>query len=255
MRIVFYTRTGFESDPLFLYIYSHVAARHPDHAIVAYQAPPRTLSAKLKKIQRLGFLNALEILSSAPIASLIRRKETPRLRKLLSDLPKPNLKPSKAPQKIVHTINGPDAIEAIKSFAPDILLQTGAGVLKKQIFTLAKIATLNMHHGIAPLIKGMSSIYWGLYERRPDWIGATIHEIDEGIDTGAPLGYARVTAQNSDRFPELFARATQQGVATMLQVLERLELGDRRAEQIPPGPHEYRSTISGWKMLAVQLHK
>ncbi|MBV8232444.1 MAG: hypothetical protein JO329_20880 [Planctomycetaceae bacterium] len=46
-----------------------------------------------------------------------------------------------------------------------------------------KIGTLNLHHGIAPSIRGMNSIYWALWEGRPEWIGSTVHFIDKGIDT------------------------------------------------------------------------
>jgi hypothetical protein len=253
MRIVFFTRTGFQQDPLFLYIYAHVAQRWPDHAIVACQPVRRGLGARLRKISRLGFWKSLEIISSTPISRSLRRRDSSRLRSILSDLARPDIDPRNAPLTLVHSINGPDAVDAITKAASDILLQSGAGVLKKQIFSIPKITTLNMHHGIAPLIKGMDSIYWGLFSRRPEWIGSTVHEIDEGIDTGSPLGYAPVAPRDGEGFPELFARATKEGVAVLLNTLERLEKGERWRAPIPTGHHVYRSTFSGWKMLALRL--
>jgi folate-dependent phosphoribosylglycinamide formyltransferase PurN len=253
MRVTFYARAGFESDPLFLYIHSHVASRWPENQIVAYRPAPQTLKARARKMKRLGFTNTLEIMFWAPLATYFRRKDRARIASLLSALPRPDVKLSASPVSYVSTINGDDAVQAVKKTKPDVLLQAGAGILKKQIISIPRLATLNMHHGIAPLIKGMSSIYWALLERRPEWIGATVHEVDEGIDTGQPLGYAPVTRLPGEGFPELFVKATADGVKVMVDVLASLERGEKKSPPIPDGPRVYRSTMSGWKMLKARL--
>ncbi|MDX1951296.1 MAG: formyl transferase [Verrucomicrobiota bacterium] len=254
MRIVFYTNRSYQQDPLFNYIYAHVAAHYPDHHIVA-AIPKRTgkLSRHFKKFRKLGLLQSLEVLSSYPLASHFLKKDRAELNLCLNALARPQCDLEKTPSATVHSINGPDAVETIRSLSSDIILQSGAGILRPQIFQLAKIATLNMHHGIAPLIKGMSSIYWGLYEGKPEWLGATIHEVDEGIDTGRVLAYAPIKQQGDERFPQLFCKATEEGVVQLLQVLKRLEKGERWTVPLPPGTHEYRSTISGWKLLRIKL--
>ena len=137
---------------------------------------------------------------------------------------------------------------------PDVIIQSGAGILERQIFTLARVATLNLHHGIAPLIKGMSSILWGQYERRPEWIGSTVHMIDEGIDTGSALAYAKVEPERpGERFPSLYVRASESGVAVLVETLERLEAGETWSLPAPSGESFYRSTLSGWKQLALEI--
>ena len=35
-----------------------------------------------------------------------------------------------------------------------------------------------------PHIRGLDSMYWGIYYGKQRWVGATVHYIDEGIDTG-----------------------------------------------------------------------
>ena len=112
------------------------------------------------------------------------------------------------------------------------------------------MGTLNLHHGIAPLIRGMESIYWGLWERRPEWIGATVHFIDEGIDTGGTLAYFRVDPiEPGEGFASLFSRATEGGVRQLTQVVGRLLSGEQVGVAPATGKSEYRSTFSGWKML------
>src|SRR5437762_1370326 len=148
----------------------------------------------------------------------------------------------------VHTVNGADAARTLRALQPDVIIQAGAGILRQHIFTLARLATLNLHHGIAPLIRGMCSIYWALWEDRPEWLGATVHRIDAGIDTGQALAYASVTPQTpGEGYPSLFVRATQGGVARLVEVLTRLEAGEQWCLTPPAPGSAYRSTISGWK--------
>jgi methionyl-tRNA formyltransferase len=159
------------------------------------------------------------------------------------------------PQRVqcVQTVNGADAVHTLRALQPDIIMQAGAGILRQRIFTLARLATLNLHHGIAPLIRGMHSIYWALWEDRPEWLGATVHRIDAGIDTGQVLAYAPVAVQTpGESYPSLFVRATQQGVAQLLEVLTRLEAGEQWCLPAPAPGSAYRSTISGWKLLLLQ---
>jgi len=258
MTIVFFTRNGFDSNELFLYMYARVAGRFPGCAVVAVHPPAqrRSLASRLKrywkKVHQLGLLQTLEIVSSYPLQIYYSRRDQRERDLLLRRLPRPAMPVGSA--TVVNTVNGADAVTAIRSLNPDILIQAGAGILRPQVFSLSRIASLNVHHGIAPLIRGMNSIYWGLWENRPEWIGSTVHEIDQGIDTGNVLAYAPVQQRQTDEgFPSLFVRATEQGVDRLLEVLSRLESGERWRTPPPTGPSAFRSTISGWKLAALAL--
>ena len=257
MRIIFFTRKGFETNELFLYMYARVAAQFPDCCIVAVHPPAERSMGKLirrhwNKMRRLGFWTTLEILSSYPLQRYFGERDSRERARLLRALPRPGAATDPKPVTVVTTVNGADAVEAIRRLSPDIILQAGAGILKAPLFQLPSIACLNLHHGIAPLIRGMNSIYWGLWERRPEWIGSTVHEIDAGIDTGKVLAYAPVkNVQPGDGFAQLFVRATEQGVDRLLDVLSRLQNGERWSVAAEPGESAYRSTISGWQMAAL----
>jgi len=255
---VFYTRGTFESNELFLYMYARVASRYPDTHIVAV-TPKRkkrraTFSRYWKKAHRLGLADAVDIISSYPIRRFFARRDKGQVLVGLRALPRPDVLPDPVAAVRVPNINGPTSVRTMGELEPDVIIQSGAGILKPQIFTLARLATLNLHHGIAPLIKGVSSILWGQYERRPEWIGSTVHVIDEGIDTGAVLAYAKVEPERpGERFPSLYVRASEGGVARLVETLERLEAGETWRLPTPPGESVYRSTLSGWKQLAIEI--
>lgn len=257
MRIVFFTGASFAKRELFRYVYAHVASRFPDTYIVAVR-PGDTSSARnrfrryRRKARRMGILQTMEIATSSPIRRALLRRDRVEVARMLRALPRPSVEPDPRAAVWVGTVNGPDAADAIAELHPDVLIQAGAGILRKRIFEIPRLCTLNVHHGIAPLIKGMASIDWALWEKKREWLGATVHVIDEGIDTGAVLAYAPVRRERpGEGYASLYVRVTEAAVGKLVEVLERLSRGDKWSVDPPPGPRVYRSSFSGWKHLAL----
>jgi hypothetical protein len=261
VRLVFFTRAGFASEELFRYLFSKVADRFSDLHIVAVRPPKREIG-KLRslarryrrKVKLLGVWDAVEVASGSPLQALLARRAQRDVRQLLRALPRSEVQWDRYSVHYVETVNGDDAVKCIGALEPDVIIQAGAGILRPQVFELARIGTLNLHHGIAPLIRGMNSIHWALWEDRPEWLGATVHWIDAGIDTGGVLAYARVKAERGEGFPALYVRATEGGVERLVESLVRLDAGERWVIPSPGNGSEYRSTISGWKLALVQGH-
>jgi hypothetical protein len=82
-------------------------------------------------------------------------------------------------------VNDGKSIQFLNEVKPDIIVQAGAGILKPETFTLAARATINLHHGTAPEIRGIESTFWCMFYGIKDKIGVTCHLVDETLDTGA----------------------------------------------------------------------
>ena len=89
------------------------------------------------------------------------------------------------PISIVANQNSPDAISRLKLWAPDLVVFTGGNILRKHILAIPRLGALNLHLGLLPQIRGMSSPEWSLLSGVP--VGITIHRMDPGIDTGPIL--------------------------------------------------------------------
>jgi folate-dependent phosphoribosylglycinamide formyltransferase PurN len=253
---VLHANAHFANDELFRYLAAHVADRYPDTHIVAVRTASTPLGRRFsrlwRKTRRLGVLGALEIATSAPIAQRIHQRHSAAIDAGLRALSRPPAMPSPTAVVWTSTINGADAVSAFRALAPDLAIQAGAGIIQPQIYTVPRLGMLNVHHGIAPLMRGMQSTAWALFEGRPECLGATVHQVDAGIDTGTVLAYAPVTAERQDDIPSLFVRATERGVAQLLHVIERRLAGEQWAVTPPPGPQMYRSTMSGWKLWSLE---
>jgi hypothetical protein len=147
-------------------------------------------------------------------------------------------------------LNHADARSAIAKLQPDIIVRVTGGVLGRGTFSLARITTLNIHHGVAPRIRGMCSIQWGIIEGRSDWIGATVHEIDDGIDTGRILWRGGPQLAPGDTGTTLFFRSHLEAVDELVRVIREYAAG-KTPESWPCDDHgqsDYRSAVGvgGW---------
>ena len=88
----------------------------------------------------------------------------------------------------------------------------------------AKIAALNVHNSYLPWCRGTDAPYWTLKEKTP--CGATVHWLDEGIDTG-PICWQRYVETYSDDTPEiLYDRIANEEVFLFTMVTRRLLAGE-----------------------------
>ena len=153
------------------------------------------------------------------------------------------------PVDVPH-LNHQDARAAIAALAPDIIVRVSGGILGRGTFGLAGIAAINIHHGIAPRIRGMWSIPWGIVEARPEWIGATVHRIDDGIDTGTVFWRGSPQISPGDTATTLFMRAHLEAVDALARVLGEYDAGRAPAAVTiaPSEPSAYRSApgLGAW---------
>jgi hypothetical protein len=161
---------------------------------------------------------------------------------------------------VVPHLNHQKAHLAIAALQPDIIVRVSGGMLKRATFGQARIAALNIHHGVAPRIRGMWSIPWGIVEGRRDWIGATLHEIDDGIDTGRVLWRGSPQIAPGDTGSKLFFRAHLEVVDALVQVLRIIARGEVPTWRAPQEPETsvYRSApgLGAWmRFLALREGK
>ena len=78
---------------------------------------------------------------------------------------------------------------------------------------------LNIHMGVSPYYRGNSCNFWALYDGRPDLVGATIHLLTKGLDSGPLLFHTLPKAQAVDGFTlgMLAVKAAHLGLVNVIQ--------------------------------------
>ena len=205
----------------------------------------------------------LKVISRIVGTTLIGRREYYRQLKILDKLLDGNYlrewwkSSGIVPIDVLH-LNHIDARSAITALEPDILVRVSGGVLKPEIFTLARCATINIHHGWAPQIRGMQSIEWGIVESRLEWIGATIHAVDRGIDTGPIFWLGRPQIAPGDTGDFLFFRAHLEAVDALVNIINDYAKGITPPvfpDQMPK-TITYRSALGLWEWIKyMRVHR
>ena len=79
----------------------------------------------------------------------------------------------------------------------DIYVVFGASFIKGWLINhLVKNNAINIHMGISPYYRGSSCNFWSLYENNPHLMGATIHMLSKGLDSGDILYHVAPTTLN-----------------------------------------------------------
>jgi methionyl-tRNA formyltransferase len=83
----------------------------------------------------------------------------------------------------------------------DAFVVFGASFIKGPLCDhLVAHRALNIHMGVSPYYRGSSTNFWAMYDRRPDLVGATIHLLSKGLDSGPMLFHALPIANAVDPF-------------------------------------------------------
>ncbi len=92
----------------------------------------------------------------------------------------------------------PAEVALMKAARPDVVLVFGTGILREPLLSAFEGRILNIHLGLSPYYRGAGTNFWPLVNREPEYVGATIHYLDAGIDTGPILSHARPLIEPGD---------------------------------------------------------
>ncbi len=244
MKIIFLAGKG--QSTVFLY-----NALKDDFNIAAVLQEDRVDSKKLIKgrIKRLGYISVFNQLLFQTIISKIlfyfskNRIEKLKLKYSLSSTPIPE-------QKIINvsSVNSEECITNLKNFDADVIIVNGTRIISKKVLESTKAKFINTHVGITPFYRGVHGAYWALVAKDTNNCGVTIHEVDQGIDTGSILRQERITISKKDNFTTYPYHQYGVSVAPMKAVLNDIKNNTLVKQKKAPhkGKLYYHPTFTGY---------
>lgn len=120
--------------------------------------------------------------------------------------------------------NAPESVVQLKEWSPDLIIFTGGDILRERALQVPRLGVLNVHLGLLPEIRGMSSPEWSLLKHIP--VGITIHYMDAGIDTGPILQRCEfLDVARCESLSDLRNRLIAFGVEKLAEVVAALARG------------------------------
>ena len=73
----------------------------------------------------------------------------------------------------------------VDSLDSDLYIIFGSSFIKGWLVDyLIEKRAINIHIGLSPYYRGSSCNFWAMYDQKPEYVGATIHRLSKGLDSG-----------------------------------------------------------------------
>lgn len=100
-------------------------------------------------------------------------------RNKLADL----LKDRNIPLVFVEDYHSESSIEALKEAKADLGVLYGTNIVRKEVFSIPRLGSINIHQGLAPYYRGGPTVFWELFNGESE-VGITVHWVASKVDTG-----------------------------------------------------------------------
>ena len=136
----------------------------------------------------------------------------------------------------IHT----DVVMArVREFSPDLGLSLAAPILRRPLFSIPRLGTLNLHKGRLPDFRGMPPAFWELWHDRQE-VGCSVHWVDDKLDTGALVASGTVKRSTYSTLRGLQLALDEVGVGLMKAVVRDVLDGHSEAKPQPSGGRTFR---------------
>ena len=126
-------------------------------------------------------------------------------------------------------LNSPATLDFLELQGVNALVVYGTNLIREPLLTRWAGRIVNLHLGLSPYYRGTATNFYPLLNEEPEYVGATIHLIDAGIDSGPILKHARPTIAADDGPHTIGCKAILAGIDAMVAVLMDLSRGELRS--------------------------
>lgn len=192
-RIVMLT----DGAPLSWMTANAVAAHFGPITLIHENSEPKSIFIK-RRLRLIGPIAVAGQLAFAVLQKFMKKRSLERLRDIIEthDLdPRPS---SIVTAHAVPSVNSEECQAHLRALKPDVVLVHGTRIIKRATLRAVDAPFINFHAGINPAYRGQHGAYWALATGDTANAGATVHLIDEGVDTGDVLYQVRITPDKRD---------------------------------------------------------
>jgi methionyl-tRNA formyltransferase len=115
-------------------------------------------------------------------------------------------------------------VSDIQQFSPDLVVVVAFRILPREVYTIPKLGTFNLHASLLPKYRGAAPINWAIMNGEKE-SGVTTFFLQDKVDTGSVLLQARVKIGEDETAGELHDTLSEVGAEIVLQTVRLIELG------------------------------
>lgn len=122
-------------------------------------------------------------------------------------------------------LNSPHTIIKIDKTNPGFIAVFGAGILREPFLKKFSNRLFNLHIGDPEIYRGSSCSFWPIYQGKLQHMSATIHRIDQGVNTGDLLSKQTITMSKEDNEQTLLLKSLKLGTKLMTKTIKNWQIG------------------------------
>jgi methionyl-tRNA formyltransferase len=150
-------------------------------------------------------------------------------------------------------------ISDVQQLAPDLMVVVAFRVLPREVYTIPKLGSFNLHASLLPKYRGAAPINWAIINGEKE-SGVTTFFLQDKVDTGSILLQARVNIGMDETAGELHDELSAVGAKVVLQTVQLIEFGKAQPRLqndslACPAPKIFKSDCHiDWKKSSQQVH-
>ena len=118
----------------------------------------------------------------------------------------------------------PSFLQALQQLGVDLFVVVAFKILPREVFTIPRLGTINLHAALLPKYRGAAPINWAIIEGETE-TGVTTFVINDKVDTGEILLQRRAAIGPDETFGELYERLKTVGADLLVETLREYAAG------------------------------
>ena len=147
----------------------------------------------------------------------------------------------------VPSVNSDACRALLREASPKAVFVVSTRMIARKTLDAVDAPFINYHSGINPAYRGMFGGYFALANGEPEHFGATVHLIDDGVDTGDILYQSQVQAEPRDNFHTYLWRLAAGSREIVIQAVSDALSGQLAPRKVDlPSRQWFAPTLTGY---------
>ncbi|MDI6766594.1 MAG: methionyl-tRNA formyltransferase [Bacteroidota bacterium] len=156
-------------------------------------------------------------------------------------------------------LKDPSFVQQLVSYQPDLFVVVAFRILPKEVFSIPRYGSFNLHASLLPKYRGAAPINWAIINGEKE-TGVTTFFLQETVDTGNIILQARVPIGKDETAGELHNKLADIGAEIVLHSVHSIEIGKINIKTqddslASPAPKLFKEDCQiNWQKSAHEIH-
>jgi methionyl-tRNA formyltransferase len=157
------------------------------------------------------------------------------------------------------SLRDPVFVQRLRDLNPDLIVVVAFRVLPREVFTIPRLGSFNLHASLLPKYRGAAPINWAIINGEKE-TGVTTFFLQEKVDTGNVLLQARIPIADDDDAGTIHDKLAEIGADIVLHTVRMIEQGKANPRSqdeslASPAPKIFKEDCRiRWNQSARQIH-